>query len=505
MIDQHNSLAEKFIKKWFWLYLFSFIIAPIGYFVKIIISHDLEVNEIWIIYWVMSLMVLLSSFNDLWMSESLNKFLPEFITKKEYSKAKSIILYALLMQSITWLIIFLIFFFWADFIWNNYFKDSLSVWVIKNFAFFFLAINILQVFTMFFAATQNTFLQKWVEAIRMFLVLIITTLLFFNDLWNINTYSFSWVIPVYLSVLIALFIFYKKFYKKYFIWEKIILEKDFFLKIFKYALLVFLASQAGTILSQMDMQMIIYILWNTDAWYYTNYLSIIWIPFMIVWPIIWMLFPIFSELYAKKENNKIILIKEVFQKTFVSFTIVFSILFFVFSNLIATILFWEKFEWSWEILKYSVLFISFNFLLQLNFNILASIWRVKERLKIILIAIWFNFIMNLILINYLWAWWAALATWLWWILIWFLSELKLKEYKVKIDFKYYMKNILIFIIIWIIFKIIFLGKLEELNNRFYEFLALLFISLIYFSIYIWVNINDFKYFLNEIKKVKNKN
>lgn len=113
--------------------------------------------------------------------------------------------------------------------------------------------------------------------------------------------------------------------------------------------------------------------------------------------------------------------------------------------------------------------------------------------------------MNLILINYLWAWWAALATWLWWILIWFLSELKLKEYKVKIDFKYYMKNILIFIIIWIIFKIIFLGKLEELNNRFYEFLALLFISLIYFSIYIWVNINDFKYFLKEIKKVKNKN
>jgi hypothetical protein len=38
MIDQHGSLGEKFLKKGFWLYLFSFIVAPFGYLVKIIIS-----------------------------------------------------------------------------------------------------------------------------------------------------------------------------------------------------------------------------------------------------------------------------------------------------------------------------------------------------------------------------------------------------------------------------------------------------------------------------------
>jgi hypothetical protein len=50
MIDQHSSLAEKFLKKGFWLYLFSFIIAPIGYVIKIVISGELTVSEVGILY-----------------------------------------------------------------------------------------------------------------------------------------------------------------------------------------------------------------------------------------------------------------------------------------------------------------------------------------------------------------------------------------------------------------------------------------------------------------------
>jgi hypothetical protein len=50
MIDQHKTLSEKFIKKGFWLYLFSFIIAPIGYIIKIIISGELSVSELGILY-----------------------------------------------------------------------------------------------------------------------------------------------------------------------------------------------------------------------------------------------------------------------------------------------------------------------------------------------------------------------------------------------------------------------------------------------------------------------
>jgi hypothetical protein len=46
MIEQHKTLSEKFIKKGFWLYLFSFIIAPIGYVIKIIISGNISVSDL---------------------------------------------------------------------------------------------------------------------------------------------------------------------------------------------------------------------------------------------------------------------------------------------------------------------------------------------------------------------------------------------------------------------------------------------------------------------------
>jgi hypothetical protein len=46
MIEQHKTLSEKFIKKGFWLYLFSFIIAPIGYVIKIIISGNISISDL---------------------------------------------------------------------------------------------------------------------------------------------------------------------------------------------------------------------------------------------------------------------------------------------------------------------------------------------------------------------------------------------------------------------------------------------------------------------------
>ncbi len=502
MIEQHNSLAEKFLKKWFWLYLFSFIIAPIWYIIKIIISWELEVYEVWIIYWVISLMTLISSFNDLWMAESLNKFLPDFITAKRYDKVKTLLLYAIWAQIITWWIIFLIFFFQANFLAWEFFKDQKSVEVIKIFAFYFLASNFYHVISVFFQAVQDTFSQKIIEFFRMITILTFVVLVFFLDLWNIQTYSLSWVIWMYFWMFIALIVFLKKYYKKYLHWVKFHFDKKMFNEIFKYALLVFLWSQAATILSQIDMQMIIYMLWNTDAWYYTNYLSIIWIPFLVFGPIFWLLFPIFSEMNAKNEREKIKIVKKVFTKNFLAFSIIISIFFFVFWKNMATILFWEKFLTSWIIVQYSALFLPFNFLLQVNFNIFAAIWKVKERLNIIIIAIIFNTILNYFLIKSIWVAWAALATWCWWILIYVLSEIKLRDFDVWFDIKYIFLNLLVFSVVWVVLFYQIVPILNNLWGKLAEISILWVIWILYFILFFIINFKEFRYFISEIKSLR---
>ena len=502
MIDQHNTLSEKFLKKGFWLYLFSFIIAPIGYIIKIVISGEISVSELGILYWIISLITLLSSFNDFGMTESMNYFIPQYLQKKDYSKVKTIIFYAFFTQVLTWIIIALFLFFGAEYIAVNYFKSEIAESILKIFCLYFLWINVFQVFNNFFNVVQNTFYSKMTEFSRMLFIMISILLLVYYDIWNITNFAIAWIVWLYFWIIFVLYFFYTKYYKKYLAWTKYCFSKKFFKKIFNYAIVVFVAAQAATILSQMDMQMIIYFLWTTDAGYYSAYLSIITIPFMIIWPIFWLLFPIFSQLHAAWEHKKIKLVKQVMQKNFIAVALAFNILFFVFAEVIAYILFWEKYIESGNILKYSILFLTFNFLLQINFNILAWIWRVKERLKIISIALVFNFILNIILIKYMWVYGAALATSLWWILIWLLSEVSLwKKYFSHFDYKFLVKNIIFLWILWII-SYYYIIPIFEWVSRWNSFWILSFIWIMWFGICILINQKEFKGFIFEIKRLK---
>ncbi len=502
MIDQHWSLAEKFLKKGFWLYLFSFIIAPMGYIIKIIISGEISVSELWILYWIISLVTLISTYNDLWMTESLKHFIPQYVAKKNYDKVKSILFYALFTQIITSILIASIFYFWADFIANNYFKTQTAKETLKIFAFFFIGINIFQTINNFFLAVQDTLYFKITEFLRMAFIMLSVLFIFLWDIWSLYNYSLSWLIWLYAWILLVLVLFYNKYYKAFLSTANILFDKKLFVKIFKYAWLVFLWASAWTILGQMDMQMVIYMLWTTDAWYYTNYLSIIWIPFIIIGPIFAFLFPVFSELYSKKDYKKIKLMKGILTNNFLVIWIMFNIFFFIFAEIIAFTLFWEKFIQSWIILKYSILLLVFNFLLQINFNLMAWIGKVIERVKIITMAIIFNFILNVILIKFIWVSWAALATWIGWVLIFILSEFFLwKKYFMHLDWKLILRNIFLMSLLGIFFYY-YLIEIFSWMWRIESFFSLAWVFLIWFWFFAITNYSSGKKFILEVKKIR---
>ncbi|PID87558.1 hypothetical protein CSB07_01155 [Candidatus Gracilibacteria bacterium] len=502
MIDQYKSLSEKFLKKGFWLYLFSFIIAPIGYIVKIIISGDISVSELGILYGIISLITLVSAYNDLGMSESINYFIPKFVTEKRYDKVKTILVFAFIAQMITGISIALFFFFGADFIATNYFKSLEAIEILKVFAFYFLGINIFQILSIFFMATQNTFANKISEFIRMLFILISVFSLYFLNIGSLENYSYAWIVGLYIGIIFIVNLFYFRYYKKYLIDKKILWDKYLFYKIFRYAIIVFIGAQASTILGQIDMQMIIYLLGTTDAGYYTNYLSIVSIPFMIIIPIFALLFPVFSELHSKGEIEKIKTTKEIFIKVFLAVGLMFNIFFFVFAEKIAFILFGEKYLTSGIILKYSVLFLIFNFLLQINFNIMAGIGKLKERVKILGLAIIFNTILNMAFIKLFGVAGAALATAFGWILIFVLSEISLgKKYRVNFDFKIIFKNIIFLGVGGILFYYFGIGFFENLS-RFQSFGLLFLFSIIWFLFFVGINYNMFKNFILEVKRLR---
>ncbi|MDC0506278.1 polysaccharide biosynthesis C-terminal domain-containing protein, partial [Candidatus Gracilibacteria bacterium] len=334
--------------------------------------------------------------------------------------------------------------------------------------------------------------------------MLFTIIIFIFDISSLTYFSYAWISGLYFGVIFALCAFYKKYYNKYLKNESVIWDKQLIKEISQYAFLVFMGASISTLLSQMDIQMVIYLLGTTDAGYYTNYLSIITIPFLVITPIINMLFPVFSELNAKKKYSQIKTIKKLFVNTFIIIGIFSNLLLFIFGENIAYTMFGFQYITSGEILQYSVLLLVFNFLLQINFHILAGTGRVVTRLKIIGIAVIFNFFLNVILINLIGVYGAALATGCGWILIWLLSEIALgKKYFVGFNYKNISKNIFLIGLLGYVSHLYVLPLLEGLN-RINSFVFLLIVAIVWSIYFIIINIKDFKVFIQEIKKIKGK-
>ena len=169
----------------------------------------------------------------------------------------------------------------------------------------------------------------------------------------------------------------------------------------KYALWVFLAVNAGVLLSQIDMQMVVFLLGTEAAGYYANYLSIIRIPFILLTPGIVFLFPVISDLFAKEKYDKIALIKSLFSQYFFILGLISGAMFLLLGTDITTLLFSDKFETSGHILAYSAPFLFFNFLLQIHFQILSGTGQVKERMWILMQSVVLNTVLNVLFIRYM--------------------------------------------------------------------------------------------------------
>ncbi len=420
MLSSQESLTQKFVNKWFWLYFFTLFIGPLGYIIKVIITRDLSVEEVGMLYGVISFVTFLSMYNDLGCTESLSYFLPKHIIKKEYGKAKYLIRLVLFSQITTSISIYILLFFLAPWFSLHYFKADIED-LLRIAWLFFIGINLLHIATTFFISIQDTKLQKWTELIRMFATAIGVSILFFSGTGNIEKYMMAWIGWLFIGLIFGIFIVIRKYYIPYFL--NIAIEKDIHLRktFFKYALATLFTANIGMVLSQIDMQLIIYFLWTRDVGFYSTYLSLINIPFLILTPIIAFLFPVISELSWRSEKNKIQEIASRFWKYFAIIWIWTGFFLFQFSEVLSVFFFWEKFREAWEILAFSSPFIVLNFLIQISFQILAGTGQVKKRALVLWIALVINIGLNLFLIPLLGTKWSALAVGISWIPLYYLS------------------------------------------------------------------------------------
>lgn len=394
-----EPLQTKLIRNWFRLYFFQFLVAPAGYLIKMMVSRELSVGDIGLFYSIMGFIGIISAYNDLGLTEALQYYLPHYFIDKEYSKAKTIIVFTRIMQFVSGFVISGLLYFWSDWLATHYFHTGSAGLLLKYFSLYFLILNLFQVINSLFTAVQDVKRQQGIDVIRMRSVVILT---FISVTWgSLDAVIFTQWRLVWLVVAMigAWFGLKKSFWwllRDYpLIWDKILIRQQR-----AYGLWILIGTWAWALFGQINQQFALYFFGVEAAGYWTNYLSFYTIVAIITNPLINYLFPLLNELYKKGEEEKI---KILYRYLFIGIA-VFGIVGWIIGRFLsehaAVLLFGEKFRQSGILFHHYAPFVVTLPLIGVLFQDIASRGMVRQRVYAIVYALIVNIIASLILWKY---------------------------------------------------------------------------------------------------------
>lgn len=516
MLNSNESLSEKFIRRWFWIILFTFLIGPLGYIIRITLTGDLLKEEVGIIYGTIWLLWLLATYTDFWMTESLNYFLPKYLTQNDYIKSKTLILLTFFVQLFTSTLVSLWLYFWAWWLSESYFHNPLAKGVIEILSLYFIWNHLLQVNSTLFNATQNAKFMKWTDFFRVFMTTIGVLLLLITHKGNIITYTWAWIIWIYIGVIFSWILLYFYYYKPYFTDVKTHFTKILVKKFILYSLWTLFSANVASVLQLLDIQFIIYFLSTSEVADYTTYLSLIAIPYIFLSPIIGFLFPVISEIYEKKEFDKIRTIHSLFSSYFSVLILWVSVWFIILWIPITVLLFWPDYRNSGIALMYISPFLIINILIQINLQIIAGIWLIRERIYILLSTLILNIVlMSVFILGYKYNFLpfpngssaAAVAVGMSWILMWYKSRKVIYPYIWKFQFSIFLPNLISGIVVIILYYYFHFSSLIPrfgFSGRFEYLTTILFAFFFCMAIFLMINYSKMKDFIWVIRSVRQK-
>lgn len=210
-----------------------------------------------------------------------------------------------------------------------------------------------------------------------------------------------------------------------------------------YAVGSLFTANIAMVLSQIDMQIVIVALGTREAGYYSNYLSLVSIPFVFSAPLMQFLFPVVSQFRPEEAQEKITALKNLLFKLLFLFGLLSGVMLYVYSHEAAVFFFGETFRASGDILAYSALFVGFNFLLQSNFSILAGTGHIRTRAYILAGGLVANLALSVALVGPLGSRGVSLAVGLAWVGMYAASEYVTREYPLHVSPWWITKNLLL--------------------------------------------------------------
>jgi putative peptidoglycan lipid II flippase len=445
---KNQNLTNKILKSSFIIVLFTLFTSPLGYFVRMIFSRALSIEEYGLIYAVLSFFGMFTIVNDLGFGYAVSYFVPKLYRQKKFDLCWYLYKYDQIIETVTSIVISLALIAGNNWLSINFFKHQGSKDLVFLFSLYLIASGIVSSIQKLLVGLQKDKYYSSIELLRLGFTLIFSFLFFLFDIKDIRYYAFSFVFAYILVAIIFSILIRLKFN---FLITPLKWRPNLFNKAFKYALPTFLTSSLYIFINHIDVLFLTYFQNVAVVGIYNIIFPIVSVSTLVLQPVGKMILPLVSELSEGKKDKLEILLNQLFKiAPFVG--LYFGLFIFFFSKGLISMMF--GFKWVKEaMIPLRVMSLAYILTLMNIYltAVLNGLGEVRSRFKISLVLTFLSVILGAIGAKY----WGILGVIFANSLV-FLTSITLsykvikKSVEFKVPYKLYFKFFFIFVFVIIL-------------------------------------------------------
>jgi O-antigen/teichoic acid export membrane protein len=273
----------------------------IGVFLRMFLARSLTVAEYGLFYAVFALVSFFFLFRDLGLVNALVKYIPEFEVRKQFGRIKSSMAVTLLFKAVFAFSVSVVLFILSDQIALAVFKTVEASLVIKILSIWFSTAIFLPLFQAAFLGFQNMRAYASMSFLEIFFVFLSVILLVGLFGLGIEGAASAYLLASLVMAVLGFALFWRGYPRV--IREKVQITKPLIKKLFLFALPVFIGGIGGMIIGYMDTLMIAAFRTLPEVGFYQAAQPIAYILWIFVGALTTVLFPMVSELWARRKRG----------------------------------------------------------------------------------------------------------------------------------------------------------------------------------------------------------
>ena len=395
-----------------------------AYLTRIVLARSLTTTEVGLFYAVFNLIIFFLFFRSLGLNEALAKYIAEFRAQEKFDEIKTALVSSLSLQLVSSIILSGTLFLLADMLAEKYFKSAeaalflklLLIYVILS-IFFISMKGLLQGYKKMFLLSSTEFVKNVIVLV----LIIIFIALGYGALSPVLAYVF--VFPIIFAIYIPLS--WRVFH---FAQYKIVEHNKMAKKLLLFATPVFATGMGNKVIGYLDTFVLTYYRDLSEVGIYNIMLPSALIFMFFGSAVAAILFPLSSELWAKKDTKRLSEgLRLLYRYTFF-FAIPFLFIIIIFSEIFVTFFFGNEYVEGAIALQILLVGVLFTVIGTINYTFLSGIGQPKAVARITLWAAILNLILNIILIPKYGMNGAAITTSASYLLALIASTIKIKDY-----------------------------------------------------------------------------